>query len=251
MIGAPPRLVTEGCRLLDLAEAAAVPLRLIGGVAVWERCSDRTRAALGRDYPDIDFVVHRRDGRKLRALLEQEGYQSEPVFNAVHGDRRLLYHAHDDSYDIDVFLDIFEMSHTLDFAKRLEVDAVTLPVADLLLAKLQIAEVNRKDLSDATMLLLDNAPSDHDGAGSLNLAHIAGLCGSNWGLYTTFTDNLARLHELILELPLDEDDRTLVGERVDEILGSFEAAPKSAGWRLRARLGRRVRWYQAPEEALR
>ena len=38
------------------------------------------------------------------------------MFNATHGARRLLYHA-PDGWQVDVFLDTFEMSHTLDLGR--------------------------------------------------------------------------------------------------------------------------------------
>jgi hypothetical protein len=48
---------------------------------------------------------------------------------------------------------------------------------------------------------------------------------------------------------LDENDgRARVAQRLAELLGALEQAPKSRGWRRRAKLGRRVRWYEVPDE---
>jgi hypothetical protein len=244
-------LPEEGRRLVAEAAARGFPLRLIGGVAIWLRASERARAALGRDYPDLDLVARRRDSRLLRDLLEQLGYAPERVFNATHGAKRLLYHAGDGSYHLDVFLDVFEMSHKLVFADRLELESPTLPAAELLLTKLQVAEVNRKDLSDAAILLWDHELATRDGERRLNATYLESVCGDDWGLYTTVADNLARLRELLGELVTDAEAAARVDARAADLAERLKSAPKSPRWRLRAKVGRRKRWYETPEEVVR
>lgn len=243
-----PELVDEGERLVGVADDAGLPLRLFGGVAIWHRASEPTRDALGRPYADLDFVAHRRRSRELRDLLEAAGYVPERTFNAAHGASRLLYHAPDGSYHIDVFLDRFEMSHKLDFTERLEIEPLTLPGADLLLAKLQVAEINRKDLSDTAMLLLDHSLAADDGPRRLNGAYLDAMCGEDWGLFTTVTDNLDKLDGVLSGLGLPADAVERVGGRARELRERLSAAPKSRAWRLRAKVGRRKRWYEVPEE---
>jgi hypothetical protein len=244
-------MVEAGRGLVATAAASAIAVRLLGGVAIWIRSCDAARAALGRDYPDIDVVAHKRQSRDLRRVLESSGFLPERVFNATHGARRLLYHSPNDSWHVDVFLDIFEMSHTLDLGSRLETEPVTLPAADLLLTKLQIAEINRKDLSDVAMLLWDHEPAAGDGPGQVSMTRLATVCGDDWGLYTTVTDNLSRAAPLLAELPLGGADRARVADRIEAIGDALEAAPKTMGWRMRAKVGRRVRWYEVPEEVVR
>ncbi|MHB1538285.1 MAG: hypothetical protein ACYCUM_11230 [Solirubrobacteraceae bacterium] len=239
------RAIVQGGR------AAGLPVRLFGGLAIFERGSERSRAALGREYADVDLVAHRRGSRELRELLERERYEPERVFNATHGASRLLYHAPDRSFHIDVFLDRFEMSHKLDFSERLELDPMTLPAADLLLAKLQVAEVNRKDLSDAAMLLLDHELAEIDGEGRLNASHLAGVLADDWGFTTTSLDNLGKLDALAPELPLERGERSLLSERTRSLRERIEREPKTRAWKLRAKIGRRKRWYELPEEVSR
>lgn len=244
-------LLEEGRRLVGEAATRGFPVRLLGGIAIWLCASERTREALGRDYPDIDLVTHKKQSRRFRDMVEELGYVPERVFNATHGARRLLYHAADGSYHLDVFLDEFEMSHKLDFTRRLELQPLTVPAADLLLTKLQVAEVNRKDLSDAAMLFMDNEIADTDGRGCLNAAYVGDLCADDWGLYTTVADNLVKLHVLLGDLALADADRARVEERAAELSARLESAPKSSRWRLRSKVGRRKRWYETPEEVVR
>lgn len=241
-------LTQEGERLVEVAERAGLALRLFGGIAIWHRSDPATREALGRDYADLDFVAHRHRSRELRGVLEAEAYLPERTFNAAHGAGRLLYHAPDGSFHIDVFLDHFEMSHRLDFSDRLEVEPLTLPAADLLLAKLQVAEINEKDLSDTAMLLLDHAVVETDGPGQCNARQLDAVCGADWGLFTTVTDNLEKLTGVLATLPLSAEQVESVTTRTAAIRERLQRAPKTRAWRLRAKVGRRKRWYEIPEE---
>lgn len=245
-----PPMVAEGRAIVAAAAARSIPVRLIGGVAIWLRGSSSAREALGRRYPDVDLVAHKRQSRALRSVLEDEGFEPERVFNATHGARRLLYHG-PGGWQVDIFLDTFEMSHTLDLGKRLEADPETLAAAELLLTKLQVAEVNRKDLSDAAMLLWDHEPGDSDGPGRLNLTPLGARCAADWGLYTTVTDNLGGCADLLGELIPGTEDRARITRRIAAVTDALTAAPKSLSWQLRAKVGRRVRWYQLPEEVTR
>jgi hypothetical protein len=243
-------MVTEGRAIVATAAARSIPIRLVGGVAIWLRGSPAARASLGRSYPDIDLVAHKRQSRALRSVLEEEGFQPERVFNATHGARRLLYHG-PGGWQVDIFLDTFEMSHTLDLGTRLEAEPETLAAAELLLTKLQIAEINAKDLSDVAMLLWDHQPGDADGPGQLNLTPIAERCTASWGLYTTATDNLSACADMLGDLVADAADRERIAGRIAIIIDAATAAPKSLSWQLRSKVGRRVRWYQLPEEVTR
>jgi hypothetical protein len=240
-----------GPHLVRAAEGAGLALRLFGGVAIWLRSGERTRSALGRTYADVDLVAHRRGSRALRDLFEYEGYLPERTFNATHGASRPLYQAPDGTFHIDVFLDHFAMSHELDFESRLELEPLTLPAADLLLAKLQVAQINRKDLTDAAMLLLDHKLGDSDDAGTLNAAYLCAVCAADWGLFTTVGDNLDALERVQPELELDDGPRAALGDRISALREQLEQAPKSRSWRLRAKVGRRKRWYELPEEVVR
>jgi hypothetical protein len=247
-----PAMVAAGLRIVAAAAARSIPVRLLGGVAIWIHASPQARAALGRSYPDIDLAARKKQSRELRAVLEEQGLEPERVFNATHGARRLLYHAPGGAgWHVDVFLDTFEMSHTLDLGTRLQTEDHTLAAAELLLTKLQIAEVNRKDLSDVAMLLWDHQPAATDGPGQLNLDRVTRLAAADWGLYTTLTDNLAAAAALLPDLVPAQPHRDRITTRITDITTALQHAPKTTSWRLRAKLGRRIRWYQTPEEITR
>lgn len=249
--GDEPSLVAQARRVLAHAAASGVDVRLLGGIAIWLRASAPMREALGREYADIDLATTRKQAKGLRAVLEQLHYVPDKMFNATQGATRLFYHAADGSYHVDIFVEKFVMSHEFALGSRLGTEQDTLPAAELLLTKLQIAELNRKDASDTAMLLADHELAQTDGAGVLNVRHVGALCGDDWGLYTTVTDNLATTRTLLPEILSDAGQREQVERRIEALLSELEAVPKSGGWRRRARIGRRMRWYQTPDEASR
>jgi hypothetical protein len=246
-----PALVAEALRICEQAKGQGVPVRVLGGIAIWLRSSEAVRAELGRDYGDIDLVTVRKQSKPLRELLETLAYVPDKMFNATQGDRRLYFSAADGSHHLDIFVDRFVMSHELDLGGRLETEPVVLPAAELLLTKLQIAELNEKDAADTAMLLLGHSLADRDGPGLLNVAYVADVCGQDWGFYTTLTDNLAKTQALLDGILSDADQRQVIVDRASKLLAALEAAPKTRGWRRRAKIGRRIRWYETPDEATR
>jgi hypothetical protein len=243
-----PAMVAAARRICEQAASQGIAVRLLGGIAIWVRSPDEIRATLGREYADIDLATVRKSAKPLRDMLESLTYVPDKMFNAVQGDRRLYFTAPGDAYHVDIFVDRFVMSHELDLGKRLETEPLTLPAAELLLTKLQIAELNQKDAADTAMLLLGHELAGGDGAGRLNAAYVATVCGDDWGFYTTVTDNLSKTQALLPEILPADGQRELVAERVAQLIAELEAAPKSRGWRRRARIGRRMKWYETPDE---
>jgi hypothetical protein len=241
-------LPVVGRRLVEAAADLGLVIRLMGGVAIWLHATEEAREALEREYPDLDLVAHEPQSRQVRSFLEEQGYEGEKLFNAMHGAQRLLYRHAEDGYQIDVFLDKFNMSHKLDLGKRLDTEPLTLPAAELLLTKLQIAEINRKDVGDVVMLLWDHRLGSSDGPGELNIEYVAKLCAGDWGLYTTLSDNLVKARQLLPEVLGERLAPSCAASQIDAALARLDRHPKSFAWKTRARVGRRVRWYELPEE---
>ena len=239
-----------GCaeKVLDGGVSRHVQVRLLGGIAIWMRALPATRSQLQREYADLDMVAYSSQRSSLINLLMAEGFEPEKRFNAIHGERRLIFYSADRSFRLDIFLDRFEMSHTLDFRNRLEVEEATLPGAELLLTKLQVAQVNPKDLVDIFMLLADHALTNADGPLQINVGRIESLCASDWGLFTTVTDNLVKAEALLGSSSLDSTLQRAVGDKLRDIGARLRDSPKTLGWKVRAKVGRRLTWYEVPEE---
>ncbi len=243
-----PEIVAEMKRLLQAAHERNIQMRLIGGLAVWEH-GPREHAAFVREYPDIDFVVRKNEGPHMEKFFCSLGYIPDRQFNLYNGGRRQIYIDQTTGRRVDVFVGDFEMCHKLPLRDRLNLDPITVPLADLLLSKTQIVELNRKDALDIIALLLNN-DLGRDDAGTINLHRIARLCIRYWGLYQTTRMNLQRVEELLLsgELDLNERERQIVLERIERIRRTLTAMSKPLFWKIRDRLGTRLRWYTEVEE---
>ena len=180
-------------------------------------------------------------------LLTDSGYQGDQRFNALHGETRLLFFHETGGWQIDVFLGEFSMCHRIDLSRSLLPGRRTIPPADLLLTKLQIVEMNLKDMKDVVAILLDHPVVAEANPEALELARVIGPTSRDWGLYTTVTDSLARVRANAADL-LDVEQVRTVEERVTAMTEAMAAAPKSRRWGLRSRIGRRVLWYELPDE---
>ena len=235
-------IVEEGQRVLDAAQAKGVPLRLLGGVAVRLR-SAGLPAALQREYKDLDFATSRKGVGETQTLLRDLGYDPHVGFNAMNSRERLLFFDDANARQVDVFVGAFRMCHAIPLEARLGVDPGTVPLAELLLTKLQIIELNEKDVRDTVAVLLEHEVTEDDTG--VNAAQFAALCCEDWGLCRTITQNLASVRG---HLGGYEVDRDTVAARLDALLDRVEGTPKSRSWKLRAKIGERKRWYQLPEE---
>lgn len=245
-MGTPePEIVGEARRLLRAAEQAEIDLRLLGGVAI--RLRTPIPDALGREYGDLDFVAARGLSSGLRKLFVDAGYEQDQAFNALHGARRLIFLDAANLRKADVFVGQFEMCHKVPVAERLALEPATLPLAELLVTKLQIVELNEKDVRDTLALLLGHHVGEEDGE-LVNAGRVAALCAADWGLWRTITSNLEALDVRAASYALTPEERARVSSRIRALLERIETESKSRAWRLRARIGERVRWYELPEE---
>jgi hypothetical protein len=236
----------EAERLLEAAAAAGVTLRILGALAFRRRCprSAHLHELLGRTYTDIDFAGYGRQAGPIRAVLSGEGYVEDEMTYVESEGSRLVLHHRQTGMHLDVFLDKLEFCHTISWNGRLETDGQTIPLAEMLMQKMQIVEINEKDIIDTIMLLLEHPLGDSDGE-TINIALVAGVCARDWGWWRTLTANLRNVRQMALAYPqLDDAGKRTVARQVDLALERIDAEPKSMAWKLRARVGDRKKWYR-------
>ncbi len=244
-------IIQEMYRLIDAANAKNIQLRAIGGLAV-EAHNKKNHPLFKREFGDLDFVVAFKQRRDFEAFMPEVGYGPHKQFNLLNGAHRQIYYHNESEMKIDIFVGDFAMCHKIPLEDRLTFDPVTIPLAELLLSKAQIVELNRKDALDITSLLFNNEAGDGDSE-TINLKILAALCGNDWGLYKTTSINLGRVKDLMAkdDVDLTQDERDLVLARIQNILKTFEDMPKPLAWQIRDRVGTRVRWYEEVEEVAR
>ena len=242
-----PDVVEEARRVAGMAEEQSVVLRLLGGVAVNVRAEEGLLPAFRREYADMDFIAPKGRTAEAQRFFEALGYAPQTRFNALYGRERLLFFDNDHDRQVDVLVGTFRMSHEIPLGNRLDLEPLTIPLAELLLTKLQIIELNEKDVRDSLALLCDHPVAEEDGD-SVNAAHVAKLCASDWGLWRTFTANLEALGGHLDRYELDGASRERIEGRVRELQERIEREPKPFAWKMRAKIGDRKRWYDLPEE---
>lgn len=239
---------SDGARgIVAKARAAGGEARLLGGVAVAVRCpSAAAGGPFARAYSDIDLVTISSSVERLGSALAELGYEPATRFNAAHGHSRLMFDREEDGAHVDVFVRRFTMCHALDLGDRLSEDELTIPLADLLLTKLQVAELNEKDVTDASALLSDHSlTADESG---INVRYLTGILGRDWGWWRTVTDNLRALPGH-LQGRVEGARADMVVERISELESAIDEAPKSLRWKARAKAGSRLPWRDVPEES--
>jgi hypothetical protein len=231
------------------AHARGVPLRLIGGQAV---------RLLTPDYPprvrgdqDMDFASVSTAKRPVMDFLGELGFLGDRKFNLLHGDRQMYFTTADGRTSVDVIMDKLNMCHVLEFKERIDRMPYTLDVTDLLLTKLQVVQQNEKDVHDMTYLLSGFEVKTGDEPGAVGLGRFGAIVANDWGWWRTATGNLDRVIEL-----LGGELRRLVPagaaydpvEQARALRAHADAVPKGLKWKIRARVGERVQWYELPEE---
>lgn len=237
--------VEEGRRVVEAAEDAGLTVRTIGGTAIWEQAETMHEEPFERGYRDVDFVATREDKNAVMELMTDLGYEANERFNTMHR-FQLEFQDPVNERKADYIVDKFRFCHSWSLRGRLEEDYPTVPIEDLLLSKLQIAEISDRDVRDIVAMLNDHAIERSGGEETIDATYIAGLCKDDWGLYKTTTMNLERVQSYVSENDLPIDEGRLVG-RVEHLQEPIETEPKSIRWRLRSILGERKQWYRRPE----
>jgi hypothetical protein len=244
------RFEREVKRIVSAADQEGLMVRLLGSLAFQTHCPNfgYLQAEMGRAYTDIDFAGYGRQAADVRRVLAGLGYvENREVFVVSEGGRAIFENPSNQLH-VDVFYEKLDFCHVIPWNGRLEVDSPTIPLAELMLEKMQIVRINEKDVIDTIMLLLEHAPGDSD-TETINVARIAGLCAQDWGLWRTVTMNLEKVRQLSQGYPqLSDENKTTVAARLRGIAERIEAEPKSLAWRLRARVGDRVKWYKDVDE---
>jgi len=251
-----PDFLQEAQRVVSTSQQKGLTLRSLGAAAFRLHCptSVLLHLAMGRELSDLDFAGYSKDRSRIEGVLESLGYQVHASAlletQGLAPNRAFFYDARNRRV-VDVFFDRLEMCHTIEFRGRLEKDYPTIPLADLLLEKLQIVKLNSKDIKDTIILLLEHPVGDSEKE-TVNCQYIAKLMAADWGFYYTATTNLRKIDTALATVPqLSDDQRKLIGSRIGELTKTIEQHPKGLQWRARARIGTKRKWYNDVEEVVR
>jgi len=250
--------VKSAMAIVEAAERQKIIVRIMGAIAfrihtpgladLHKRLSRLGK--VGAEFTDLDLVTYGKFNSKLEPFFTGIGYPAdENAKYQVHlWAQRQFYNDRSGRLHIDVFLDKLEMSHTIDFKGRLELDSPTIPLAELLLEKTQIVQINEKDIKDTIILLLGHEIGNDD-ADRINGKYIGSLLAGDWGLWYTTTMNLDKIRGFSSKYDqLSEKEKLDVGQKIDVLRKYIDDEPKATKWKLRARIGPSRKWYRDVEE---
>ncbi len=261
----------EARRIVEASAKAGLTLRIMGGVGIALHCADQREFAqrLGRtgkgtqEYTDLDFggFFKERD-RLVEFFSGQLGYVKRKTTISTAVSQRQIYFHPKGYFTVDVMMDkLLIANHPIDFRPRLRVDPLTLPLADLLLEKIQMwVSFSEKDFKDCLLLLRSHeVTGGPDESEAINSVYIAGLLSDDWGFYHTATTNLKRMAALVGDLDargaevhidagrISQEERKDIVGKIQTLLKAIEDHPKSLGWNLRSKVGTKKQWYRDVE----
>ncbi len=242
--------VGEAVKIVKGADQRGIPLRLMGALAVSYHCPkfSHYHEKMERTPTDMDFASYSKFKGELTEYLQTLGYNTDAMmmsYPSYAEGKRYMYVG---KIHVDVFFDELKMCHRIDWSKRLESDKPTIPLADIVLEKLQIVQINPKDIKDLIILFLEHDVGETDEE-MLNGEYISDLLSKDWGFYYTSTTNLDKVSKLMDDyIKLPEDERNTVKQRIGKLLNMIERHPKTMGWKIRSRIGAKQKWYTEVEE---
>src|SRR5512143_2913135 len=244
----PEAYLAEARHLTEEAQKQGMLLRVMGPIALHFYFPEyvelyRRMERLGeRVFTDIDYASYGKFRNKMVPFFEQHGYSLEKRAAMISGGTRLIFFAGPIPM-IDVFYDRLDYNHPIEYKGRLELHPLCVSLTDLLLENLQIVHIGDKDLKDGMLLLLAARIGESDD-GMINAKYVAKLMSEDCGFYYTATTNLDKIQKATDGVKaLDEAQCARIGEQAALLLKYIEDAPKSGGWKNRAKVGAAKTWY--------
>ena len=176
--------VAEALRIVHEAEVEGIRLRILGSLAYRIHCPANLDlfAKMERALTDIDFAAEKRQSKQIKQFLAAFGYVEDQRMTVSTEGSRYYFEHPETQLGVDVFMNELYFCHRIPFDGRLELDRPTISTADLLLEKMQIVELNLKDITDTMVLLLEHPiGTDADGPEVIDGAYIAKLLQDDWG----------------------------------------------------------------------
>ena len=242
--------IAEAKKIITQSEQKGAPLRLIGALAFHLHCSEyrHIHEKWGRVFTDTDFVAKGEHQKQIIEAYAELGYRDDEMITTLYGTHRLVFDNPETGMHSDIFFDKLDFCHVLQLRDRLDVDDLTIPLAELFLEKMQIYQINEKDIVDTMMLIAEHpiGETDHE---VINAPIIAKVLASEWGFWRTVTGNMDKLLALNTTTDLFNDaEKQCIKDRIEEIGKYIENEPKPLAWKMRSKIGDKVKWYKEVDE---
>jgi hypothetical protein len=259
--------VKESIGIVERAQSRGVCLRILGSLAGYIRARNvgqgdllKSLGRFGEGMPlftDLDLAAYGKQRGGIDKIFRELAFEPDTLVNGMFGHKRLIYYHPQRKYHVDIFLNRLEFSHDVEFGDkpeegRLEIDYPTISPADIVLEKLQINQINRKDLVDLIALFFVHDVQDQFGKDVIDAAYIGKVLSKEWGFWYDATTNLEKVKSLMQALEkegkLGSAQTQIVGQRLEKLLDYVNKTPKERSWEKRAKTGTKKTWYREVEE---
>jgi len=237
--------------IVQAATKMKLQLRLLGATAIYYQCpnSRLLSGVMQRKLTDLDFIALSKAMSKIPDLFSSLRFEPNERVNALYGAQRQIYFDPASSLHVDIFFDKLSFNHVIDLTHRLDIDPITISLADLFLEKLQIVKMSEKDAKDVVVLAREHDFETTKESGGIDSEYIVKLLSDDWGFYYTVTTNIGKVVEFAKgNSSLPEADKELVIRRLGALLQQLQSSHKTMKWNMRARLGTRSKWYDEAED---
>jgi hypothetical protein len=257
-------MLDDARRIVEEASQRGIHLKLLGAIAIRLNASKYAdlflrlnRLSSENKFTDIDLAAYGKQRIQVRRLLQELGFEVNQQSLLMHGNSRMIFEHAQKGYSLDVFFDKLQFSHDVEFGRhpgkgRLSLNPPTLPPADLVLEKLQIHEINEKDLKDLVLLFAANAIGRSEAENVINGEHIASILSGDWEFWYEAKLNLEKLLKFlgsyVNQKVIEADVETIVRNRVEELTRFIDEEPKSKDWQKRSKAGPEKKWWRDVEE---
>ena len=249
--------IDQAMTILRAASEAKVVLKMLGGLAIKvhslneEEFANRLgrSAEPGQEYSDIDFATYYKSRQGVKKVMESLGYSRRPSTMSTSASQRQIYFHPKGWFYIDIFWDKLKAAnHPISFRDRLTIDPVSIPLSDLLLEKLQIVSLSKKDFLDTLLLLKAHNVAEKEEPETISTDRVASVLAGDWGFWYTVTTNLRGIAEQVKAMSvLSAQEVSDLSSKVERLLHAANSVRKSLRWKLRAVMGPRRKWYNPVE----
>jgi hypothetical protein len=257
-------MLNDARRIVEEATQKGIHLRLLGAIAIRLNSSNHgdlflrlNRLNAENRFTDIDLAAYSKERGEVRKLLQGLDFAVNQQSLMMHGNSRMLFENAQKGYSVDVFFDRLRFSHDVEFGRdpregRLDLHPLTLPLADLVLEKLQIHEINEKDLKDLLLLFAANSIANKEGESVIDGKHIASALSNDWEFWYEAKLNLEKLQKFVAnyvgEKMVEAQVGTTIRTRIEELTRLIDDEPKGKDWQKRSKAGPQKKWWRDVEE---
>lgn len=238
-------LLDVAVSVINTLAARRIVARLFGGLSIEVIAPWKDIFGIDRPVKDIDIIVPRSSMITAMDVLSIDGWKMNGRNQRINSGILVCAIDNTSGTRLDMYADPVILNQTLYFGQRLRILEKTLTPVDLLISKLQIVNITDRDLDDICALAGGCQVAAVDSPSTLNAERLKIICSNSWALQYTSIGNLdAAERRAGTHRDIQEERLARILQNVSLLRNICTDCPKSWTWRLRAKIGPLLPWYE-------